>query len=128
MLSLGEIRRKPGKQQIENIVVGAVAEGEADDFALLQEIGERGAGCRADRIFRLRAAVADVVAFDLGEFGVRAGVAEESEEKREIDDAGGSGESEVGAPAKMNEHKAKERNADRRRKFGHGVKGCGGQA
>src|SRR5262249_24442637 len=81
MLSFGEIRRQPGKKQIKNIVVGAVAEREANDFALLQEIGKRSASCGADGIFRLRATEADVVALGLGEFRVVAGVAEKSEEK-----------------------------------------------
>src|SRR5215467_439806 len=41
VMGVEKISRKPGQQQIKNIVVGTVAESEPDDFGLLQKISQR---------------------------------------------------------------------------------------
>src|SRR5262249_40984344 len=119
MLCFRQIGRQPGEQQIENIIIGTVAESEADHFSLLQQVSKRGPRCCANWVFGLRAAASNVVAFDLRKLGVRAGVAIKDKEHREINDAEDSGKGKVLTPAKLQQHPAQQWDSDRRGEFRH---------
>ena len=66
-MRVGKVRRQPGEQQVENIVVRTVPKRQPAYFRLLQQIEERRSSRHARRVFRLRPAVLNVLAFSLRE-------------------------------------------------------------
>jgi hypothetical protein len=66
VMHVEKIGGQPGQQQVKNIIVGAVAESEADYFRLFDQIGEWSSRGRADGVFWLRATALDVLALDGG--------------------------------------------------------------
>src|SRR5882724_2100970 len=112
MMGLKEISGQPRQQQIENIVVRAVAEREADNFSSGNEVLKRRALRRAPRIFRLRSTAPYVFAFRFRKFGVLAWIPVVQKEEREVNDADDSSDSEIRTPSKMHQNHPEYWNAD----------------
>jgi hypothetical protein len=102
----GKIAGHPGEQQIESVIVGRVAENEALDFALAQEVEERAGLIDFGVAFGLRAALADEFAFGGRERFILAGIAVDPVEEDEIKKAEDSGRGKTPAPAEMDEQQA----------------------
>ena len=101
MQGRGKVAGHPGKQQIESVIVGRVAEDEALDFALAQKVGERTGLFNLGVAFRLGAALADELAFGGREGFIFAGIAVDPVEEDEIKEAENAGGGETPAPAEV---------------------------
>src|SRR5580704_2837790 len=126
--SRGKIAGHPGEQQIESVIVGRVAEDEAFDFALAQEVEKRAGLIDFCAAFGLRAALADEFAFGGREEFIFAGVAVDPVEEDEIEEAEEAGGGETPAPAEMDEEQADERDSCGGAEFCGGVEDGSGEA
>src|SRR6266404_3156452 len=121
-MRVGKVRRQPGEQQVENIVVRTVPKRQTAYFRLLQQIEERRSSRPARRIFRLRPAVLNVLAFSLRESAILARILVISAKQRQIQQTDNPRRRKIPTPAKMEKDQSKNRHTDGRREFRHGIK------
>src|SRR6266481_1331452 len=120
-MRVGKVRRQPGEQQVENIVVRTVPKRQTAYFRLLQQIEERRSSRPARRIFRLRPAVLNVLAFSLRESAILARILVISAKQRQIQQTDNPRRRKIPTPAKMEKDQSKNRHTDGRREFRHGI-------
>src|SRR2546423_5495211 len=108
----GQIVGQPGQEQIKTVVIGGETQAEPPYPRLAQQINERRAPFSPGAILRLRAAPSNEFAFSDGKAAVFARIAIKGVEKREVKKADEAGDSEIPAPAKIEQQNSEHRYAD----------------
>src|SRR2546421_10639122 len=103
-MALKEVSGHPSQQQIEIVVVRAVAEREADHFSSGNEVLKRRALRRALRILRLRSTAANVFSLRFRKFAVLAWIPVVEKEERQINNADDSSDGKIRPPTAMHQH------------------------